>query len=319
MDLSIIIVNWNSVKYLIECLESIKHLESISHEIIVVDNASFDGSEHVLRKEYPDVVFIQSDRNIGFAKANNLGIRRSSGRNLLFLNPDTEIIGGAIHAMLSNLDMLQDAGAIGCKLLNTDFTLQTSSIQPFPTILNQLLDIEHIKMKTKNLKMWGIWPMFSNCKNPVEVDVISGACLMVKKNVLEKIGCFSEDYFMYAEDIDLCYKIIKADYKNYYYGEVSVVHHGGGSSKGNDQTHFSAALMREAVFSFLNKTRGKVIALSYRFSTMISALIRIFIIKCALIILIENKFIYSLKKWERIFGWSIGLEKRKMELISNQK
>jgi N-acetylglucosaminyl-diphospho-decaprenol L-rhamnosyltransferase len=318
VDLSIIIVNWNSVKYLKSCLESIKNLEPITYEIIIVDNASYDGCAEFIEKEYAGAIFVQSGKNLGFAKANNLGALHSSGRNLLFLNPDTEIIDDAIQGMQSSLEALSDAGAIGCKLLNSDFSIQTSCIQPIPTVLNQLIDIEYLKMKTKKLKLWGIRPMFSVNRKPEEVQVISGACVMVKRDVFNEIGCFSEDYFMYSEDIDLCYKIKKAGYKNYYTSEACVIHHGGGSSKSHDQTHFGAALMREAVYIFLKKTKGRATAQTYRAAMMLSSIIRVIILRAMILILMRDELKISLNKWKRIFRWAIGMENKKIELISNQ-
>ena len=138
--LSIVIVNWKSADFLRKCLQSIfANASDMSLEVIVVDNASFDGSAELVEREFPGVHFVQSKENLGFAGANNLGVRSAKGRNLLFLNPDTEVIGTALERMSSFLDATPDAGAVGCKLLNTDGTVQTSCIQPFPTILNQAL------------------------------------------------------------------------------------------------------------------------------------------------------------------------------------
>ena len=310
MDLSVIIINWNSVEYLKTCLTTIENLKEIVYEVIVVDNASYDGCDEVIKNQFPEVIFVQSDKNAGFAKANNLGVTRSSGRNLLFLNPDTEVLDTAINTMLVNLESLPNAGAVGCKLLNSDLSLQTSCIQPFPTIVNQLFDIEYIKMKTPGLKLWGIRPLFSNNGNPEEVQVISGACVMVKREVFEKIGGFSEDYFMYAEDIDLCYKINHAGYKNYYVGAATIIHHGGGSSKEQDKSYFGAALMREAVFVYLKKTKGKVVANSYKYTLMVSSVLRLLILKILMTLFKDKSLRGTMKKWEMVFRWTIGLEKQ---------
>ena len=157
IDLSIIIVNWNSSDYVRACLRSIyNETRGLDFEIIVVDNASFDGCESILKEEFPGVIFIQSKENIGFGKANNLGFQHSSGRNLLFLNPDTEIVGHALNTMVRHLDALPAAGAAGCQLLNADRSIQTSCIQVFPTIINQLLDIDYLKIKFPNIKFFGM-------------------------------------------------------------------------------------------------------------------------------------------------------------------
>src|SRR5437762_3548719 len=133
MDLSIIIVNWNSKDYLRKCLKSIyANTHGIDFEIIVVDNASFDGSGELLAQDFPKVRFVQSHTNLGFARANNLGFGNSTGRNVLFLNPDTEAVGGALNELLQRLQRLPNAGVVGCKLLNTDGSMQTSCLQSYP-------------------------------------------------------------------------------------------------------------------------------------------------------------------------------------------
>ena len=128
----------------------------------------------------------------------------------LFLNPDTELVGPAINVLFDHLRALPDAGAVGCKLLNSDGTVQTSCIQSIPTILNQVLDSEASRAKWPRSLLWGMAPLFSASENPEEVEAITGACVMLKREVFEEVGLFSEDYFMYAEDIDLSYKIRKA-------------------------------------------------------------------------------------------------------------
>ena len=208
MDLSIIIVNWNSVEFLKKCLASVKAgTKGLDYEIIVIDSASFDGCGEMLQKLYSDVVFIQSQDNVGFAQANNVAFEKSCGRNILFLNPDTEVDDSAINTIYNYLEKLPNAGALGCKLLNTDRTIQTSCIQSFPTILNQMLDSECLRARMPESSLWGNAALFSHSQEPSLVDAISGACIMMGRNVFEQIGKFSQDYFMYTEDVDLCYKV----------------------------------------------------------------------------------------------------------------
>ena len=141
MDASIIIVNWNSRDFVLACVRSIRsQTRNTQVEVIVVDNASFDGCERALSDLDPTVRFIQSDSNLGFAGANNLGAGHATGKYLLFLNPDTEVLDEAIDRLAAYMETLADVGVLGCRLLNTDRTLQTSCVQPFPTIWNRLLD-----------------------------------------------------------------------------------------------------------------------------------------------------------------------------------
>jgi GT2 family glycosyltransferase len=322
MDLSIIIINWNSVTFLRRCIKSIySQIKDIKFEIIVVDNASYDGSDELIQNDFTDVKFIQSNENIGFAKANNLAYKYSSGRNLLFLNPDTEIIGPAINTMIAYLEKMPDAGAIGCKLLNSDMTLDTSCVQPFPTILNQALDIEYLKVRFPKVKLWKSNPLLSIDGNPLEVEVIIGACIMIKRSLFENIGLFSTDYFMFAEDLDLCYKIHQAGYKTYYVSEAKIIHHAGGSTKNKQKNDFKIVMMRESVLMFLKKSKGSFYANLYRLVTAFSAIFRLIILSIVKTFRNENfnnKDLYiSIHKWKKILGWSIGLENWTQQYIKD--
>src|SRR4029077_17383442 len=204
LDLSIIVVNWNSAEFVRRCVGSIRdHTAGLTYEILVIDNASFDGCDTVLKQYAPDATYIQSIDNSGFARANNRAFRASRGSSLLFLNPDTEIVGSAIYLLYRALQHLPRAGAVGARLLNSDRSLQKSCIQSFPTILNQALDSEYFRRKWPASVLWGTKPLLHDNREAAEVEAISGACLMIKRDVFERVGEFTEDYFMYAEDIDL--------------------------------------------------------------------------------------------------------------------
>lgn len=312
MDLSIIIVNWNSKEYLRNCIASIlATTRGIEFEIVVIDNASFDGCDQMLRQYYPQVRFIQSNHNLGFAKANNAAFRESCGRYILFLNPDTELVAPAVNIMFDYLQRLPNAGAVNCKLLNADKTIQTSCIQSFPTILNQLLDSELLRAFRPKSPLWGMAPLFGAENGPEEVEALSGACLMLKRTLFEQVGLFSEDYFMYAEDIDLCYRIRQAGYKNYYVPNTTVVHLGGGSMQ-KGPSDFSVVIMHESVWRFMRKTRGKLYGLAYRASTLISAIGRmallVIVLPLHLIQRGRESWNASLRKWKAILAWSLGIE-----------
>jgi len=323
MDLSIIIVNWNSAHYVRKCLESIfSQTKDLNFEVIVVDNASYDGCDQVLGSEFPNTKFVQSDENIGFASANNLGFNHSAGRNLLFLNPDTEVIGPAINIMFSSLQSLYDAGAVGCKLLNSDLSVQTSCIQPFPTVLNQILDIEFLKLRFPKVNLWGIKPLFFNNGKPEKVQAVSGACIMTKRNVFESIGMFSTDYFMYTEDIDLCYNIQRAGYNVYYINDATVVHHGGSSSKQTKGDNLNYVLKRESIAKFLEKNNGRYTAFLYRFSMTLVSIVRLGVmvplIPIAIMLHRTNSFYPKLIKWKKVLRWSLGQEKWARALNCNK-
>jgi N-acetylglucosaminyl-diphospho-decaprenol L-rhamnosyltransferase len=312
-ELSIIFVNWNSADYLRACLQSIYlQTQGVDFEVIVVDNASPKDGVDQLKQEFPQIQLIKSKENLGFARANNAGFKQSSGKYILFLNPDTEVLGRAIPKMLERLRSLPGAGVVGCKLLNSDASVQTSCIQRFPTILNQMLDIEALRLRWPAHRLWRIDALFSLGEEPREVDVISGACLMIQREVFEAAGLFSEDYFMYAEDADLCFKVHRKGFKNYFVGGASVVHHGGGSSKQNSNDQWSAIVQREAVLQLCRKTRGPLYASMFRAATAAAALVRLIAVFPVLVIgqatAPKQRVISTSKKWMAILRWSMGLE-----------
>jgi len=314
MDLSIIIVNWNSAEFLRNCLRSVfQDAPGISLEIIVVDNASYDGAERMLEREFPNVRYIQSGENSGFAKANNLGYEASTGRYLLFLNPDTEILSDALAQLVACLDSLPDAGALGCRLLNGDGTLQTSCVQAFPTILNQTFDSEALRDRYPNSKLWGMEPLFRKGRSPRPVEMISGAALLVRRTVFEKVGLFSTDYFMYGEDADLSYKIAVAGWKLYYLPAAQIIHYGGQSTKKKAESSFSTLLMQESLCRYFVKNNGLFYGVLFRISRCFSALVRLALLTVAYLRPAgpEEKAARnaSARKWTVILRWSLGLQK----------
>ena len=145
-----------------ECIASIyENTRDISFEIIVVDNASPQGDVETILEQFRDVKIIKSLTNVGFAKANNIGFAQSTGSYVLFLNPDTQLLGPTLNILLEHMKSLPDAGIVGCKMLNTDRTVQITSIQRFPTILNQVLNAEYLQLRWPNCPLWSIGPLFS--------------------------------------------------------------------------------------------------------------------------------------------------------------
>jgi N-acetylglucosaminyl-diphospho-decaprenol L-rhamnosyltransferase len=312
LDLSIVIINWNSAAFVRKCLLSVyAGIKGCDFEVIVVDNASFDECGEILRSEFPATKFIASPVNLGFAKANNLGAHAAKGRILLFLNPDTEVIGDALFQMVSFLDVRPDAGVVGCRLLNTDRTLQTSCIQAFPSILNQALDTEYLRRAFPRLRLWGTQAFLTD-NRPAEVEVVSGACLMIKSDVFKAVGQFSANYFMYAEDADLCFKVRRAGWKNYFLGSVSVVHHGGGSSDKTTESNFAAIMMRESLMEFMRLRRGSLYALAYQFSIVVIAVIRLLLLMAAFFFTLGKHKRATLRpafaKWVKLLRWGLRME-----------
>jgi N-acetylglucosaminyl-diphospho-decaprenol L-rhamnosyltransferase len=323
MELSIIIVNWNSLSYLRACLLSVyERLQGISFEVIVVDNASPEAGIDSLKQQFPDVLLVKSPVNLGFAGANNLGFKDSKGKYILFLNPDTEIVGNAVQVMLEESKSLPDAGVVGCKLLNTDSTVQTNSIQKFPTIPNQLLDFEELRVRWPNCSLWSIGPLFATNDEPVPVDVISGACMLLTHEVFEQAGMFTEDYFMYAEDLDLCYKVRGLGLRNYYVGNAEVTHHGGRSSNQVNVSHWSVIMRFKAVQQFCAKQRGPLYGWLYRAAMGSVALGRLALLSLAKLFRSsdsrKSEVKYASSKWLAVLKWSCGADGGRARAATNQ-
>ncbi len=309
LDLSVIIVNWNSAGYLRACVNSLyENTGGLTFEVIVVDNASFDGCNEMIQHEFPAVRFIQSWENLGFGRANNLAFEDSRGRYLLFLNPDTEILGTTLPLMVSFLEATPAAAVVGCRLLNSNLSVQTSSIQRFPTILNQILDADYLRSKFPKARLWGIRPLFEACA-PVVVEAVSGACLMIRRNAFEEVGKFSTQFFMYMEDIDLCHKVRAQGSKTYYVPEATVVHHGGRSAEYAGE---STIWMRQAIRDYLRLRRGRAYAATYRLTMVLLAVCRLVLISAALFLMPLGRYRRTLLqqgrvKWGKVFRWSLGL------------
>lgn len=312
-DVSIVIVNWNSQAFLRKCLSSIyAGTKGLDFEIVVVDNASFDGCNEMISEEFPQVRFIQSQENRGFARANNLGFEHSTGRNILFLNPDTEVVGSALERMVACLESAPDGGVVGPKLLNSDLSVQTSCIQRFPSIWSQLFDFNYLRQLFPKSRFWGMKALFEEYRGPVEVDAISGACLMIRRITFQKIGFFSAEYFMYAEDMDLCYKVRQAGSKIYHIGDAGVVHHGGRSAKSKPESNFQAVMMRESILKFIRATRGRFYAAIYQSTTALAAAFRLGVLGLIILLTLgmfrRNSLLPAFTKWVRLLRWAFGRE-----------
>ena len=307
-------VNWNSKDYLLKSIASIEtETKGIDFEIVVIDSASFDGCEEMLRQIYPRILFIQSDTNRGFAKANNEAFKASRGRNILFLNPDTEIETCAINELYSQLNALPNAGIVGAKLLNSDRSIQESCVRAFPTILNQLLESNSLRSIFPMANLWGMKPLLSENEAPTEVDAVSGACFMIKRSAFESVGMFSPDYFMYSEDVDLCLKARKVGLSTYYVPMASVIHHGGGSTSQTSVNTFSAVMLLESRWRFFRKTRSLWYARLYRLAMLGASVVRIGLVLGAWPIRSlygeESRSEIALNKWIARLRWTLGGER----------
>ncbi|MEM1082941.1 MAG: glycosyltransferase family 2 protein [Verrucomicrobiota bacterium] len=310
MKVSILIVNWNSKDYLRSCLESVQATcGSLEPEIVVVDGGSFDGCDEMLAEEYPKVIFVQSPDNIGFARCNNLGFESVTGDLVILLNPDTELREGALDLLLEQLEVLPMAGIVCPRLYNTDGTLQTSSVQAFPTPLNQSLGSEFLYKLLPSSGMWKTKEAYQ-ATEPVEVDAVSGACMVMRSELFRKLGGFTKDFFMYAEDMDLCYRARQSGVRIYHVPGAEVVHHGGGSSK-TRFNKFSDVMMREALHRYMVLNHGRLRGFTYRCAMGMSGVVRMTLM--GLLLPFGGKSTRkdrwdSIRKWTAILRWSLGME-----------
>lgn len=259
MDLSVIIVSWNTRQILRDCLESVTRQQtSAISEIWVIDNASSDGSAQMVREAFPDVHLIENSENVGFARANNAAIAASTGRYVLLLNSDTVVHPGAFDALVNFLDQHPEAGAAGPLTLNPDGSLQISCY-PSPTVARELWFLLHLD----RLRPYGSYDMANwNTAQPRAVDAVLGACFLVRRAVLEQVGVLDPSYFMYSEEIDLCYRIRRAGWRIYWTPQAKIVHYGGQSTRQVAASMFMQ-LYRSKVL-FFRKNQGRVAAAAYK-------------------------------------------------------
>jgi GT2 family glycosyltransferase len=235
MELSIIIVNYNVKHFLEQCLCSVQKAittPGINAEIIVIDNYSQDNSLAYLKPVFPCVRFIGNNENLGFAKACNQGYRLSNGKYVLFLNPDTIVAEDCFSTCISFFETHADAGAIGVKMLDGHGKLLKESKRAFPspvTSLFKLFGFARLFPRSKTFSKYHLGHLNENENH--EVDVLAGAFMMVRRNILDELKGFDEVFFMYGEDVDLSYRIQKMGYKNYYLAETSILHFKGESTR----------------------------------------------------------------------------------------
>ena len=282
MDLSIIIVNYNVKEFLQNLLHSIEKASlNISHEIIIVDNASDDGSVELISEKFPSVKLIANTENLGFGKANNLALEIASGKYLLLINPDTIVSEDTLDKMIRFFEDNSEAGLAGCKILNPDGSLQLACRRSFPGPWTSFCKVTGLSTLFPKSKLFARYNLtYLDEDKTYEVDAISGSFMMMRKETYDKVGGFDEEFFMYGEDLDLCYRIQQAGFKVFYSHTTQIIHYKGESTKRSrlDETkvfydamhlfvkkHFSSSFLVEAilrsaigvrkVFAFLGKSK----------------------------------------------------------------
>lgn len=255
MLLSIIVVNWNTRARLAECLTSVLEaqdslLESKS-ELIVIDNASTDGSVELVREQFPWVNLVINKQNLGFARASNQGIAASSGKYLLLLNSDTVVHPDAFAVMVSFLEGNPNAGACGPRLLNTDGSLQLGCL-PMLTPEREFWRLLYLD------RLWprATYPLSRLDDDEIfRVEVVNGACMMVRRQAIDEVGLLDERYYMYTEEVDYCYRLARSGWQLWYVPAATVTHHGQSST--SQQAELSYLQLYGSKVQFYRKIGGK--------------------------------------------------------------
>ena len=232
MKLSVVIVSYNVSHYLLQCLDSLQRaLRGIDGEVIVVDNHSRDNSVALVHQAHPEVKVIENLHNLGFSKANNIALRQAKGEYALLLNPDTIVADNTIRDCIAFLDLHPDAGAAGVMMLNADGTVAPESRRGVPTPLTSFYKLSGLcRMFPRSPRFGRYYLGHLPWQTPQQIDIVSGAFCMLRRSVLDKVGLLDEDYFMYGEDIDLSYRILRHGATNWYL-PYPILHYKGESTQ----------------------------------------------------------------------------------------
>ncbi|MCL5432833.1 MAG: glycosyltransferase family 2 protein [Patescibacteria group bacterium] len=228
IDISIIIVSYNTREFLKNCLLSIKRHCKLNYEIIVIDNCSIDGSSEMVDKEFKDTILLKNEKNIGFSKANNLGVKKANGKYILFLNPDTEIKEKSLELLFGFMEKNDKAGIVTCRVELPDGSLDDASHRGFPTPWNSFTHFSGISKIFSHSSFFNGYHLgWKNLNEIHEIDACAGAFMFTRKKAGEEVRWWDEDYFWYGEDLDFCYRLKQKGWKIYFIPSVSVLHYKG--------------------------------------------------------------------------------------------
>lgn len=322
MDLSIIIVNYNVKEFLQNLIHSIEKASiNLKKEIIVIDNASDDGSVEFIKDKFPDIKLISNNSNLGFGKANNIGLKQATGNYILILNPDTIVAEDTIEKMIKFFESNENIGLAGCKILNPDGTLQLACRRSFPGPWTSFTKVTGLSSLFPNSKIFARYNLTYLDENQTyEVDAISGSFMMMRKEVYEKVGGFDEQFFMYGEDLDLCYRIQKEGYKVYYNHSTQIIHYKGESTKRSslDETkvfysamhlfvkkHLSSSFLVELILRSAIAVRSFIAFIAVRKIILLSVIIDFLLFDLCLFA--AEKIYHSLSTWNGFPNFAIPI------------
>lgn len=304
--LSVIIVSYNTRELTLKCLETLyARLDGLAAEIRVVDNGSGDGSAEAVRERFPQVDLIESDRNLGFGGANNLGMKGARGRFFLLLNSDAFPHPGALKALCDFLDAHPDVGAVGPRLENLDGTLQKSCYR-FPSPIRAAAENMLLVAAFPNNPIWGDYRAFDHDTQRY-VDFVSGAAFMVRREVFEKTEGFDDGFFVYAEETDWQLRMHHAGWKVAFLPDVTVVHYGGQSSTAIKDRQFCE--FHRSQLRFMRKHYGPGAALFNRGVMCFGAVLRMTIwsLACVMKPSRRDELKPQIELWGRILKWYLWM------------
>lgn len=318
MDVSVIVVNWNTRDLLRDCLKSVyEHTSQLEFEIIVVDNASTDDSCEMVHGLFPQIILIANDTNKGYAAALNQGMRVAQGRYFLILNSDTLICNATIEKTIGYADDHPEAAVIGCQVWEDEETIQMTCFS-FPGLLNLVLSVFGFSRFFKYNRFFGReWMLWWRRDEERQVDVVSGMYMLVNKQAIEQVGLMSEDYFLYFEETDWCYRFAQAGWKSLFWPGAKIMHMHGGSHSTRQAELAMFIQLHKSNLIYLKKHKSRFQYAAGRLLLLVSVSLRMFgWLVCLMLKMIRRRKIDSewravQMNWATFKFYTIGLEPNK--------
>lgn len=308
-DVSVVIVNWNARQHLLNCLDSIiEHAPADrTQEIIVVDNGSADRSAEAVASQFPQVILIENDRNLGFARANNIGLRKSTGCYICLVNSDVVVCDGCIEKLIDFMEKYPRVGMVGPRILNPDGTLQPSAIH-FPALWNNFCHAIGLSFLFPKSAFFSEPFMNHWSHDSTEsVDALNGCFWMVRRQALNQVGLLDEEFFIYGEDIDWCKRFHKADWDITFFPGAEAVHIGGASSA-NAPIKFYLE-MQKADLQYWRKHHGRFGAAAYKMIILLRHTLRAIVrsLQCAFCPSGREMVFFKLRRSVACIRWILSI------------
>jgi len=306
VELSIVIVSWNARPYLVDCLDSLKAYCPVRpHEVIVVDNASTDDTCELIARQFPEVILVENSENLGFAKGNNIGIARTSGKYIVLVNSDVKFVHDCFSPMLSYMSEHPDVAMLGPKMLDRDLRVRRSTMR-FPTVWNSMCRAMGLDRVFRRSRIFGgqMAADFDH-HDTRDVEVLNGWFLMVRRSALETVGLLDERFFMYGEDIDWSYRFHRAAQRIVFFSEAEAIHYGGASSA-NSPVRFQIEMYR-ANCQYWEKHHGSMARLTYLLIVSFHQTLRL--IGCFVLLAGRSKrsdIMFKMKNSLACLAWAMG-------------